>query len=135
MSSPFAIDARLSPLDRQAFLDLIDGQRISIEAAQLWLADRGYDISHGAIGNFLKSRRVNSIDLLRPHFNLGPDSRTRRHVSRLAKELSGDDLTVLAVFIVFLVDLRRRLRSDQLPPMNETRPAESRANFSAVKRR
>jgi hypothetical protein len=132
MPRHFAIDQRVSPEHLSAFCELIRAPSTTIESALIWLRTHGYRISHGAVQRFVRRARMQATFTLRPSFGLGGDKETRRQLAAWATRLDGDDLTALALFAVFLLNVRAARRGEQLPGIAGTIPMRSTGDRTAV---
>jgi hypothetical protein len=131
VSLPFAVEQRLSREHLAAFRELILSGPITIDAATAWLKEYGYKVSHGALGNWMRHARAQSLFPIRPLAGLGNDAETRQQLALWAERLAGDELSNLALFAVYLLSIRAARRGVRLTEIPGTIPMRSRGDRPA----
>jgi hypothetical protein len=122
MSLPFAIEARLSKKDFAAFRELIQDRAVTVDAAMAWLVSRGYRIAHGSAGKYMRLARAEGLFPLRRIAGLRGDGETRRQLAIWADHLAGDDLTNLALYAVYLLNISAARRGNRPADFPGTTP-------------
>jgi hypothetical protein len=131
VSLPWAVEQRLSGEHLAAFRELILSGPVTIDAATAWLKERGYRVSHGALGGWMKHAHAQSLFPIRRLAGLGNDAETRRQLALWAERLSGDELSSLALFAVYLLSIQAARRGVRLTEIPGTIPMRSRGDRTA----
>jgi len=130
MPVPFAIEQRLSRADLAAFRELMVNRYLTIEAAETWLGDHGYRISHGAVGNYLAHVRAESSFALPALAGIDSEARARQRITIWANQLCGDSLYRLALTAFYLLN---NSGSAQRPRTGRSADRRQHRNSAAVR--
>jgi len=128
MPQPFAIETRLSAEHFAEFRQLILTRAFTTAIAMEWLTARGYLISHGSVANYMRFARAQGLFPLRPLAGLRDDEDTRRQLAVWAKELEGDDLTSLALYAAFRLNISAARRGVRPADFPATTPMRSKGD-------
>jgi hypothetical protein len=133
MARAFAIELRLSASDLYEFHQLASRRSFTVDAAHHWIAKRGYRVSHGACGTYLRALRSSALfDVRRIAGVPGDDARARNLIAQIAARLIGDDLSHLVLFAQFLACIsasRRPLKSAAARDRGMTQLGKDRRDF------
>jgi hypothetical protein len=114
MPVPFVIDQRLSKAHRASFWQLCLNPGTTGVFAGAWLQSRGYRISERAVQRFIRSARASGIFTLRRRLGASDDAQTRRQIARWANRMAGDELSHLAMFAVYLLNVQAARHNEKL---------------------
>jgi hypothetical protein len=132
MPIPFAIDQRLSHADLAAFRELMGSRYLTIDAAQAWLADRGYKISHGAVQRYLRRARSLAVFPLPSLAGLDDDAKARQQLALWAGQLRGDYLSRLALTAFYLLSTQAAQQGGPSADISGTVTVHSMGDRAAV---
>jgi len=102
MSLPFAIEQRLTASHLTAFQRRCASRSFTVDLAWVWLTERGYQVSRGAVGNYIQQLRSGELSNLRGYLGLKNDGQCRRQIRQWCGQLSGDTLSIATFFIAQL---------------------------------
>jgi hypothetical protein len=109
MATPFIVERKLTGPHLAELRGLLLQHATTIDDAMAWLADRGYRVSHGAVGNYRRRIVKGSLFRLRAFIGCRTDEETRRSLIAWIAAAEGDELTRLALYAAFLTSVRTAL--------------------------
>ncbi len=102
MSRPFRLTTLLSDKHWHPFHALLADRRATVDGARDWLRRRGYKVSRGAVGNYLRIIRRSPRRALGCELAGKSDAELRRTLRGRAAQLADPELLTLALFAAFL---------------------------------
>jgi hypothetical protein len=98
----FKVRDILKVADRERFHAMMD-DNATVGAAHAWMIGRGYKISHGAVGNYMKSLRQGAVAEIRRSMSGLSDTGARNRITAILPRLCGSELAYLAALAEFMV--------------------------------
>jgi hypothetical protein len=124
MPSQPAIDTRLTPADRQAFIELAITPGVSVNQAHAWLLAHGCKLARSAVHRSMQRIKGAGIFSVRIRLGAHSDAAARRLVNAISKHLAGDEL-VFSTYLLNIIADRQGKSVPRLSGLDSIRPRKS----------